>query len=265
MPSQSEDNRPLGTQDKAGGLHDDGVQGQCSRRMVLASAGAAGLLLAAVVPTSAQARTPAPVSRQPDNSAIVEQIEKATIVDVIVSERIARDARRWDEMASYYHPDSSVEVSWFKGTGAQFVEQTKKNVRPDAMNFHQLSPPSVTLTGDRAIIDMPCVLLSFSQLDGVDVNQIGHAHLLWRARRMDRKWLIAGLRSYYVRDSLIACNPTRTPKLDEVKLAGFRQSYRYLSYILDSLGGRVRDDLPGVDRPETVDALYTAERVWLSA
>ena len=62
MPSQSEDNRPLGTQDKAGGLHDDGVQGQCSRRMVLASAGAAGLLLAAVVPTSAQARTPAPVA-----------------------------------------------------------------------------------------------------------------------------------------------------------------------------------------------------------
>ena len=236
MPTNSDRNRPTGTQDDAGCVRvDDGLQGQYSRRMVLASAGAAGLLLTATVAPEAQSRTSASVSRQPDFSAMTEQIERATIVDVIVRERIARDARRWDEMASYYHPDSSVEVSWFKGTGAQFVELTRRNVRPDAINFHQLSPGAVTLSGDRAIVDMPCVLLSFSQLDGVDVNQVGHAHLLWRARRMDRKWLIAGLRSYYVRDSLIACNPTRTPKLDEVKLAGFRQSYRYLSYILDSL------------------------------
>ena len=133
-----------------------------------------------------------------------------SIVDIIVRERIARDGGRWDEMASYWHPESVVEVSWFKGSGSLFIEQSKKNIRPDSINFHQLSPGAVTLNGARAIADMPCVLQNFSQLDGIDVNQAGHAHLLWRAARStDDQWLIAGLRAYYVRDSLIACNPAR--------------------------------------------------------
>ena len=197
---------------------------------------------------------------------MTEQDQKMSIVDTIVRERIARDGGRWDEMASYWHPESVVEVSWFEGSGSQFIEQSKKNIRPDSINFHQLSPATVTLNGARAIIDMPCVLQNFSQLDGIDVNQAGHAHLLWRAARSTGdRWLIAGLRAYYVRDSLIACNSARVPALDETKLAGYRLSYRYLSYVLDYLGNPVRGDLPGVDRPETVETLYASERQWLGA
>lgn len=196
---------------------------------------------------------------------MTEQVQKMLIVDVIVRERIARDGAQWDEMASCWHPESTVEVSWFQGSGAQFIEQSKKNIRPDSINFHQLSPATVTLKGARAIIDMPCVLQNFSRLDGIDVNQAGHAHLLWRAvRSTEDQWLIAGLRAYYVRDSLIACNPARVPALDDTKLAGYRLSYRYLSYVLDYLGNPVRDDLPGVDRPETVETLYALARKWLS-
>ncbi len=194
-----------------------------------------------------------------------EQAHKMSIVEVIVKERLARDGGRWDEMASYWHPESIVEVSWFEGSGAQFVKQTKKTIRNDSINFHQLSPAAVTLGGARAIIDMPCVLQNFSQLNGIDVNRAGHTHLLWRARLTGDLWLIAGLRAYYVRDSLIACNPAQVPEMNDAKLAGYRLSYRYLSYILDSLGNHVRDDLPGVDRPDTVETLYAAERQWLSA
>jgi SnoaL-like domain len=197
---------------------------------------------------------------------MTEQVEKMLIVDMIVRERIARDRGHWDEMASYWHPESTVEVSWFQGSGSQFIEQSKKNIRPDSINFHQLSPATVTLNGARAIVDMPCVLQNFSELDGIDVNQAGHAHLLWRAvRSTGDQWLIAGLRAYYVRDSLIACNPGQVLTLDGAKLAGYRLSYRYLSYVLDFLGNAVRDDLPGIDRPETVETLYASERQWLSA
>ena len=197
--------------------------------------------------------------------ASTEQDQKMSIVDMIVRERIARDGGRWDEMASYWHTESIVEVSWFKGNAAQFVEQSKKNIRSDSINFHQLSPAAVTINRARAIIDMPCVLQNFSQLDGIDVNQAGHAHLLWRARLTGDQWLIAGLRAYYVRDSLTACNPAQVPMVNDAKLAGYRLSYRYLSYILDALGNHVRDDLPGVDRPDTVETLYASERQWLSA
>ena len=149
--------------------------------------------------------------------ASTEQDQKTSIVDMIVRERIARDGGRWDEMLSYWHPESIVEVSWFEGSGVEFVEQTKKTIRPDSINFHQISPAAVTIDGVRAIIDMPCVLQNFSQLDGIDVNQTGHTHLLWRARLTGDQWLIAGLRAYYMRDTLTACNPAQVPTVDDAE------------------------------------------------
>ena len=46
-------------------------------------------------------------------------------------------------------------------------------------------------------------------------------------------------------------------------MGGFRRSYRCLSYILYSQGLPVRDDLPGVDLPETVHQLVADEQEWL--
>lgn len=57
-----------------------------------------------------------------------EQVQKMSIVDLIVRERIARDGGQWDEMASCWHPESTIEVSWFKGSGTQFID--KENYPP---------------------------------------------------------------------------------------------------------------------------------------
>jgi hypothetical protein len=53
------------------------------------------------------------------------------------------------------------------------------------------------------------------------------------------------------------------PPIDERVLATFRPSYKYLSYVIHAIGRRVNDDLPGIDRPETVVALRDADRAWL--
>ena len=71
---------------------------------------------------------------------------------MIQRERAARDAASWDEMASYHHPESTVEVAWFKGSGQLFVELTRKNWRSSGnVNFHDVGAAVVTLNGDRAI------------------------------------------------------------------------------------------------------------------
>jgi hypothetical protein len=46
------------------------------------------------------------------------------------------------------------------------------------------------------------------------------------------------------------------------ELAPFRASYRLLSYVLSRNGYRVNSDMPGDDRPETVQAFESALFGW---
>ena len=204
----------------------------------------------------------------PTGASAQELLDKVAVADIILRERLARDNGWWDEMASYYHADSSVEVSWFKGTGADFVagtrrEAEKRIARTTAINFHVMSPPVVTVRGDRAVSESPCSLRNFMQINGVEAGRESFVKLLWRARRTPSGWLIAGLRCIYVRDLLLACNPSHPPVLDEARLAKYRLAYRYMAYTLEELGLSPRDDMPGEDRPETVTALRAGEQRWL--
>ena len=190
-------------------------------------------------------------------------LSRTEVADVIQRERAARDAASWDEMASYYHPDSMVDVAWFTGSGEEFVRATKKNWRTDAINFHEMGAAVVTVNKDRAIAETACTLHGFYKLDGVDVTSTGFVRLLWRAQRMENRWLIAGARCVYIRDLLQPCNPSERLTLNEAELSTYRPSYRYLTYTLKYLGREPKDNLPGFDRPETVAALREAERLWL--
>ncbi len=201
------------------------------------------------------------------------QLDRIVIADMIQRERNARDAGRWTEMASYYHPDSSIEVSWFKGSGAEFCNRSRiqgekvkqLNDGSNRINFHDMGVTIVDLNGDRALAETACTLHSFFPLDGVDCKMTGFVRLLWRAKKLEDDWLIAGLRCIYTRDFITACNPNLQPKLDEAELASYRLSYRYVTYNLARLGLDPQNDLPGEDRPETVKVVRDGEQAWLHA
>jgi hypothetical protein len=190
-------------------------------------------------------------------------LQRAAIADLIQRERAARDAASWDEMASYYHPESLVDVAWFQGTGEQFVRATQKNWRTDAVNFHEMGAAVVVVINQRALAETACTLHGFYNLNGVDVTSTGFVRLLWRVQRLESRWLIAGLRSIYIRDLLQPCNPGQTLSLDDLELAAYRSSYRYLSYTLKYLGRQPSQTLPGSDRPDTVADVRATERGWL--
>jgi hypothetical protein len=56
-----------------------------------------------------------------------ERYDRIDVADLILRERLARDNFNWDKMAAYYHADSVVDLSWYHGDGAGFVERSKAN------------------------------------------------------------------------------------------------------------------------------------------
>ena len=190
-------------------------------------------------------------------------LKQAAIAELIQRERAARDGARWEEMATFYHPESSIDVAWFQGSGQEFVQATRKNWRTDAINFHELGVAVVDICNDRALAETACTLRGFFTLGDVPVTLSGYVRLLWRAQTFEGTWLIAGLRSLYIRDLLQPCNGSDRLGLDEDDLSLYRSSYRYLTHTLTVLGRNPRQDLPGMDMPETVAGLRKAEQAWL--
>jgi hypothetical protein len=56
--------------------------------------------------------------------------------------------------------------------------------------------------------------------------------------------------------------PGQAPKLDRKLLERFPVGYRHLAYLQTKVGYKVKEDMPGVDGPET-DALYALGARWL--
>ena len=192
-----------------------------------------------------------------------DQADQNAIEGLIQRERTARDTGQWAEMADCYQSESYVEVSWFQGSGKDFAERSSKIAGGEVYTFHMMSPAVVTLGGDRALAETGCTVHGLTQLDGMDIDIVSCSRLLWRAQRAGSGWLIAGMRAYYLSDAIMPTDPTRVPKIHQEIFGGLRRSYRSIAYVMAQSGFPVRDDLAGIDQPDTVVSLRAQEQQWL--
>jgi hypothetical protein len=100
-----------------------------------------------------------------------------------------------------------------------------------------------------AIIDLPV------KLKGIEATLSTHSRFIYRAERRKDLWGILGFDAIYMRDELTPAIPGESISIDSKEVQSFRPSYRLLSYYLQNQGFRIDSDLPGVDRPDLVEAL----------
>ncbi len=230
------------------------------RRAVLA--GGVGMAGAGLMAPSAHAASPAPDSDfSPKDLAVQKEIET-----VVLTERWARDMARWDVMAEQYHPDSLVDISWIQTDGPEFVRLSRQSFEAGGRSCHVLSPVRIQVNGDRATADTGAIIAGPIAVAGVSVLLTAYSRIVERLEKRGRNWRISELKCVYQFDYLTPVNPDQPVALDPARLSRYRPSYSALSYWVEETRGAaaVRDDLPGVDRPETIDALYAANHTWLT-
>ena len=193
---------------------------------------------------------------------ILDAADTTVIAQLTLLERDCRDQRRWDRMRECFHPDSLVRLSWFTGSGWDFVAGSIDMARRGVLAKHRLGPPLVRLSGDRAVATFAGVIDIPTALSGIEAQLSSHARFIYRAERRGQAWKIAGFDAIYVRDELVASIPGQLLRVSADELARFRPSYRMLSYVLSSQGYTVNPGLAGEDRPETVQALEKEIFAW---
>lgn len=188
------------------------------------------------------------------------------VTQLVLRERQSRDRGWYDRMADCFAEDSVVDMSWFNGSGAEFVRRSRRMSEGGwgGRSVHRPSPPAVRVRGDRALAELPLAIEFRITVDGIEADLISYARSQYRARRIDGSWRIARVTSIYERDTLTPSVPGTQLDIDPHELTGYRPSYRCLAWYQGRLGIDLRLDLLGDDRPEDVARQYEAETTWLA-
>jgi hypothetical protein len=194
--------------------------------------------------------------------SVLDAADTSAITQLILRERESRDLGRWDEMRECFFGDSVVRISWFRGSGADFVTGSIDMARRKILAKHRLAPIRVALSGDRAIARLVAIIDLPVQIKGVEMNLSTYSRFIYRVERRNETWGIVGFDAIYMRDELTAAIPGQSVTIDPKEMRGFRASYRMLSYHLASQGYDVDSNLAGEDRPDSVAALTKEVEDW---
>lgn len=193
-----------------------------------------------------------------------EALEVVLVTAVVLRERWARDRARWQELASCYSEESTVKVSWFAGSGREFVAASEDMAARGTLTRHRLAAPVVRVNRRRALVELPAGIETRARIEGVEVDLVSYARLQYRLERIDEEWLIVSLDSIYERDTISPVIPGDPIALNRERLPGLRASYGLLACVLEDAGFAVDTELLGDDRPEDVEALYRSQDAWLA-
>jgi hypothetical protein len=195
---------------------------------------------------------------------VLELADICAVSQLVLLERECRDVGRWNRMRECFHPDSQVRISWFNGSGAEFVDGSIEMARRGMLAKHRLGPPLVRLAGNRAVVTLSAIIDISDKVGGVEVQLSSYAQFIFRTEKRNEKWKISFFDSIYTRDELTAAMPGQALRITADDVKSFRISYRMLSYLLSLRGYSVNMDLPGEDRPDIVSRLNGEIYGWAS-
>ncbi len=194
--------------------------------------------------------------------SVLEAADISAITRIILRERESRDQGRWTSMRECFHDDALIRISWITGNADEFVNGSIDMARRGVLAKHRLAPVLVRLNGNRAIATLGGAVDIPVKVGGIDAHLSSYARFFYKAERRQEQWKLSGFDGAYVRDELVAAIPGQTLSINANDLCGFRKSYQLLSYILSGNGYRVNNELPGEDRPESVQALQAELFAW---
>ncbi|MET3174841.1 UNVERIFIED_ORG: hypothetical protein ABIB52_002692 [Arthrobacter sp. UYCu721] len=187
----------------------------------------------------------------------------ALITQLILHERQGRDRGWWEQMRAAFLPDSTVNLSWFNGTGPDFVTASENMSGRGDKSVHRMAAPVVQIHGDKGYVEAPAAVEFQITLDNVAVDLISYTRLNYRVERHDGIWGVLSLDAVYERDTITPSVPGELITIPAEDLAQFRPSYALIAYYLNRRGYRVGKDLLGDDQPEQTVAFYAETLAWL--
>jgi hypothetical protein len=179
--------------------------------------------------------------------------DRLSIADLMTG-WIHRDLGEWDRLRNLFHPDATLDITWFAGKASDFVDGSMKMGASDFKAKHVIASPVVTFNGDKAIAETNAIIAVDNAVLGVGCE--GHA------RFYDRVEKIVDRQAIY--DTCTFTFPTGFVEIDKRAVQKYPREYAPLAYLLEKSGFPVNRVYPtkGSDLEKTLKA---KGQTWLKA
>lgn len=180
----------------------------------------------------------------------------------LVNGWIHRDLGEWAQLRDLFHPDGTIEITWFEGLASDFVDGSMRMGASDLRTKHLITLPRITFNadGNKATLETNAVIIA----ENVKLN-IGcecHNRFFDLAEKWDGVWKLFHRQSIY--DMGTFTFPQGWVEIAQSDVARYPREYAPLAYLLEKSGfplGRVF-----ATRGSELEAKMKAEgQCWLAA
>lgn len=180
----------------------------------------------------------------------------------LVNGWIHRDLGEWAQLRDLFHPDGTIEITWFEGLASDFVDGSMRMGASDLRTKHLITLPRITFNadGNKATLETNAVIIA----ENVKLN-IGcecHNRFFDLAEKRDGVWKLFHRQSIY--DMGTFTFPQGWVDIALKDVVRYPREYAPLAYLLEKSGfplGRVF-----ATRGSELEAKMKAEgQRWLAA
>lgn len=145
-----------------------------------------------------------------------------------------RDLGEWDQLRNLFHPDGTIEITWFEGAASDFVDGSMRMGASDVRTKHLIGTPVVTFNSDatKAIVETNAMIIG----ENVKLNLgcVGHNRFYDMAEKRDGVWKLFRRHSIY--DMASFTFPLGPVDIDRDAVAKYPREYAALAYLLEKTG-----------------------------
>lgn len=145
-----------------------------------------------------------------------------------------RDLGEWDQLRDLFHPDGTIEITWFEGLGSDFVDGSMRMGASDVRTKHMVGTPVVTFNpaATKAIVETNAMIIG--EHVKLNLGCIGHNRFYDMAEKRDGVWKLFKRQSIY--DMASFTFPLGVVDIDQQTVAKYPREYAALAYLLEKSG-----------------------------
>ena len=157
--------------------------------------------------------------------------DRLQITDLITG-WIHRDLGEWDRLRNLFHPEGTIEVTWFEGNFGDFVDGSMRMGASNLRTKHLIGNPVVTLSGDKAVVETNAVIVGENV--ALELGCSVHNRFLDRAEKRGGRWRLLKRESVY--DMGTFTFPQGLVDVDRAIVKRYPREYAPLAYVLEKSG-----------------------------
>lgn len=190
-------------------------------------------------------------------------LDKLAIRELIENWALWRDAGDWERFRTVWHAEGKMFATWIQCSSDEFIAASREGFESGVSILHFLGGQTIDLAANRAVSQTKMTISQRAEVDGVLCDVLCTGRFYDFLEKRQGRWGIVLRRLIYEKDRLDPLDPAAKLELDQKKLATYPVGYRHLAYLQESIGFRVKRNMPGLIGPD-VDALYGYGRDWLA-